>query len=157
MPARGDDGVTLVELLVVVAVIAVLSVPPTLFFLGFLRNEETNGAAHQVAALLNEARQLAITGNASYRVEIDAPRSRLRFVKTSSSTPWRGPGTDGEGYVTLENRARITAVTASPVFNPLGTASGGTITVQAALGTGCRQVVVSSTGRIRQTTPAACP
>jgi Tfp pilus assembly protein FimT len=152
-----DQGASLVELLAVAAVVAVLTVPAALFFLSFLRNQEMNGAAYQLAALLNDARQLAITSNASYRVEIDASRGRLRFVKTINSTPWRGPGTDGEGYVTLENRARIVAVTASPVFNALGTASGGTITVRAALGSGCRQVVVSSTGRIRQATPASCP
>jgi Tfp pilus assembly protein FimT len=138
-------------------VIGIVSVPATLFYLTFLRSEEVNGGAHQVAALLNEARQLAIASNTAYRVEVDAARGRLRFVKTSTATPWRGAGTDGDGFVTLENRVRIVAVTASPVFNALGTASGGTITLQASFGSGCRQVVVSSAGRIRATTPASCP
>ena len=155
-------GVSAVELMVVAAVIAIIAAPGVLIFAKFLQEQEIDGAARQVGTLLNEARQIAIASNTSYRVDFDTASHRLRFVKpptcTTGCTPWVGAGTDGQGYQRLENRARITNVTANPVFNPLGTAStAATITVKPAQGTACRQVVVSPSGRIRKTTPASCP
>jgi Tfp pilus assembly protein FimT len=127
--------------------------------MSFVQSEQTRGAAREVATLLNQARQLAITRNTSYRVEVDTTNNRLRFVKTSDSTAWTGPGTDGSGYMQLANQTKLTAVTANPVFSPLGAANpGGTITVQNAQATSTMNVVVSPAGRIRQCTPApGCP
>ena len=146
---NGQRGFTLVELLVVVAVIGIITVTATPLFLSFLDAQQTRGAAQQVATLLNQARQLAIANNTSYRVEVDVAGNRLRFVRTSDNSPWTGPGTDAQGYRKLENQARLTAVTANPTFNSLGTAGGGTITTRNAHGSSSRNVIVSSSGRIR--------
>jgi Tfp pilus assembly protein FimT len=156
-PLGKDGGSSLVELLVVASIVAIIAVPSVVFFLGFLQSQEVNGATQQVATLLNEARQLAITSNTSYRVEVDAANNRVRFVRTSNGSSWKGPGTDRDGYVVLENQARVMGVTAAPVFNALGTASGGTITVRSARGGGCRDVVVAATGRVRQAARPSCP
>ncbi|MFQ5830038.1 MAG: GspH/FimT family pseudopilin [Candidatus Methylomirabilia bacterium] len=148
-PVGTHAGFTLLELMAAVAVIGVITVLATPVFLSFLRAQELRGAAGQVAALLQQARQLAIASSTSYRVEVDVTANRLRFVRTSDDTPWTGPGAGSQGYWQLENQSQITAVTANPTFNPLGTAGGGTITVAAAQGSQTLNVVVSSSGRVR--------
>jgi Tfp pilus assembly protein FimT len=158
----GDGGFGSTELIIVAAVVGISTTAACVLFARFLQNQQVNGASGQVRALLSEAREIAIAANASYRVEFDVASNRVRFVKpptcTTGCTPWRGSGTDGQGYRQLENQARITSVTANPVFNPLGTASTpATITVKPARGNECRQVIVSPSGRIRQTTPTSCP
>lgn len=149
IPVNGQRGFSLAELLVVIAVIGIIAVTATPLFLSFLQTQQARGAAQQVATLLNQARQLAIAQNTSYRVEVDVAGNRLRFVRTVDNTPWTGPGTGSQGYRQLENQTRLTNVTANPTFNPLGTAGGGTITVQNAQGTSTLNVVVSPSGRIR--------
>jgi len=145
----GQRGFTLVELMAAIAVIGIISMVATPLFTTFLRASETRGASREVAALLHQARELAIATNSSYRVEVDTAGNRLRFVDASTSAPWIGPGTNDQGYRKLENQTRLTNVTANPTFNPLGSAGGGTITVQNAQGTSSLNVVVGSSGRIR--------
>ena len=150
----GQRGFTLVELIAALAVIGIISIVATPLFMTFLRASETRGASRELVAMLHHGRELAIARNESYQVEIDVPGNRLRFVRTLDGTTWIGPGTDGQGFRRLQNLSRLTCRTANPTFNPLGTAGGGTITVQNASGTSSLNVVVDgSSGRIRQCGP----
>lgn len=144
----GQPGFTLVELVTIVAIIGIVSGAAIPLFMTFLKAMETRGAAQELTMVLQQARELAITRNTNYTVQIDTIGNQLRFVD-GSGAPWVGPGTDGNGYRRLVNQARLTNVTANPTFNPLGTAGGGTITVQNAQGTSSLNVVVSFTGRVR--------
>jgi type II secretion system protein H len=146
-----DDqrGFTLVELVTIVAIFGVVSVAAIPQFMTFLRAMQTRGASQELATVLQQARGLAIARNTNYRVEVEVDNNRLRFVRTSDNVVWTGPGTDAQGYRRLVNQARLTNVTANPTFNPLGTAGGGTITVQNAQGTSSLNVVVSPAGRVR--------
>lgn len=145
----GQRGFTLVELMVAIAVVGIISVGAIPQFVTFLRAMETRGASQELATVLQQARELAIARNTSYRVEIEPDDNRLRFVRTSDNVVWTGPQTDAQGYRRLVNQARLTNVTANPTFNPLGTAGGGTITVQNLQGTSSLNVVVSPAGRVR--------
>lgn len=145
----GQRGLTLVELMVAIAVVGIISVGAIPQFVTFLRAMETRGASQELATVLQQARELAIARNTSYRVEIEPDDNRLRFVRTSDNVVWTGPQTDAQGYRRLVNQARLTNVTANPTFNPLGTAGGGTITVQNLQGTSSLNVVVSPSGRVR--------
>jgi Tfp pilus assembly protein FimT len=137
-----------VELIAVLAVIGIISVVATPLFTTFLRASETRGASRELAALLHQARELAIARNTSYTVRIDVSGNRLCFGDNVNCT-WTGSGTDAQGYMRLVNRARLTNVTANPTFTRLGDAGGGTITVQNAQGTSSLNVVVAPSGRIR--------
>lgn len=141
-------GFSLVELLGAIAIIGVLAVVAVPVFANFLQAQQARGASRELATLLHQARELAIARNTNYTVQIDTNGNQLRFVD-GLGTPWVGPGTDGNGYRRLVNQAQLVAANANPVFNPLGTAGGGRITVQNAQGTSALDVVVSSAGRIR--------
>lgn len=160
-------GFTLIELIVVIAVIGIITVTGVPTLVSFLQAQQTKGAARQVATLLNHARQLAISRSTSYQVLVDVANNRLRFLRTTAQpTPcpdgsncWTGPGTDGNGWVRLENQARFVDPSASPTFSPLGNATAGTITVRNTQGTVTLNVVVNISGRIRSCLPGTtgCP
>lgn len=149
----GQRGLTLVELVTIVAIIGIVSVAAIPQFMTFLKAMETRGAAQELATVLQQARGLAIATNSKYRVEIEPDNNRLRLAQSTDGgatySPRPGPGTDAQGYRRLVNQARLTNVTANPTFNPLGTAGGGTITVQNAQGTSSLNVVVGPAGRVR--------
>jgi prepilin-type N-terminal cleavage/methylation domain-containing protein len=149
IPVSGQRGFTIVELMTTVAVIGIISVGGFPLFTTFLRASETHGASRELATLLNQARQLAITRNADYRVDIEVDGNRLRFVDTATGATWTGPGTDAQGYRRLMNQARLTNRTANPTFNHLGTAGGGTITVRNSSSSSSLNVVVAPSGQIR--------
>jgi prepilin-type N-terminal cleavage/methylation domain-containing protein len=144
----GQPGFTLVELVTIVAIIGIVSVGAIPLFMTFLKGMETRGAAQELTTLLQQARGLAIARNTNYTVQIDTNGNQLRFVD-GSGAPWVGPSTDGSGYRRLVNQVRLAAANANPVFNPLGTAGGGRITVQNSQGTSALDVIVSPAGRVR--------
>jgi len=159
------QGFTLVELVVVVASLAILAAITIPFMLSFVQASQTRGAAQEVKSLLNHARQLAITRNTSYSVEVAAnPTNTFRFC-SGTTTPclaantWIGPGTDQNGWFYLANQAQVVLAPAPSVtFSSLGAAtSGGTIRVRNAQQTSCLDVVVSLSGRINTTASTTCP
>ena len=147
--SSNSRGFTVGELLATVSIIGILTALGIPVFVNFLQATSARGAAQELATLLHQARQLAIARNTSYRAEVDVSGNRLRLVRTSDSTPWTEVGTDSQGYRQLQNQTRLTTASANPTFNPLGTAGGGTITVQDAQGTSTLSVVVSPSGRIQ--------
>jgi prepilin-type N-terminal cleavage/methylation domain-containing protein len=157
------SGFTLVELLVVIALLVIVGAISAPFYLSYQRAQETNGAARELIVSLNQARQLAITRSTSFSVESQGnPQNRLRLC-AGTVTPcpggsvWLGPGTDGAGWTVLDNGARITQ-NPRVTFNSLGAATAtGTLRVQNSSGTGCLDAVVSPSGRIQLTAAAACP
>lgn len=145
---NGQRGFTIVELMVAIAVIGIVSVAAIPQFVTFLRASETRGASRELAALLHQGRELAIARNTNYQVNVNG--NQLQFVDNSTGNAWIGPGTDNQGFRRLVNQAQLVNPPANPIiFNPLGTARGGTITVQNAQGTSSLNVVVSSAGRVQ--------
>ena len=158
-----ERGYTAVEILMVIALIAILSAVGFPLYLSFLRAQETDGAARELMTTLNQARQLAIARNTSFSVELQtSPQNRLRFC-TGTATPcpagnvWTGAGTNGEGWMGMDNAVRI-VLGPTITFNALGAATAsGTLRVQNSSGTSCLNVVVNPSGGSRITAAATCP
>jgi type IV fimbrial biogenesis protein FimT len=158
-----SGGFSIVELLVLVALLGVVTAIGAPFYLSYMKAQETDGGARAVVTALNQARQLAITRNTSFSVETQTnPQNRFRFCSgTAAPCPsgnvWTGAGTDGSGWMGMDNSVRI-VLGPTITFSSLGAATAsGTLRVQNSAGTGCLDVVVSPSGRIRITAPGACP
>ena len=160
----GSAGFSVVELVVLVAVIGVLSAIGFPLYLSYARAQETDSAARVIVVALNQARQLAITRGVSFSAESQTnPNNRMRFcsgtvVPCPGGNVYTGAETDGNGWRTLENGSRITLGPAI-TFSSLGAATtAGRLRVQNSSATGQLDVCVSPSGRIRVlAVGAACP
>jgi len=161
--ARSERGYTLLELIIAIALIAIVTAIGFPLYLSFSRAQETDGAARELKIALNQARQLAIARNTSFSVEMQtSPQSRLRFC-TGTATPcptaavWTGAGTDGSGWMKMDNAASI-VLAPQITFSALGAATpSGTLRVQNSSLTSCLDLVVNPSGGSRITAAAACP
>jgi Tfp pilus assembly protein FimT len=157
-------GFTLVELVVLVAVISILCAIGFPLYLSYARAQETDSAARVIVVALNQARQLAVTRGISFSIETQTnPNNRMRFcsgtaVPCPAGQVYTGAETDPNGWRTLENGSRFTAGPAI-TFSSLGAATvSGIITVQNSSATGSLDVCVSPSGRIKAQAPgSACP
>src|SRR2546423_8217332 len=92
---RSRGGFSLVELLVVVAVILVVAAVATPNIVNALRTQRLRGTAGDYASLLQRARIRAVEDNRFYGVRPNAPaNATLAFVDIY---PQNGDGTSGQG------------------------------------------------------------
>jgi prepilin-type N-terminal cleavage/methylation domain-containing protein len=159
---RASAGYSFIELSVVIALIAIISAFAVPSILSYIEAEKIRGAARDIVALMNEARQLAITRNITYSVEGQtSPMNQLRFC-SGSVTPcppaavWVAPATNANGWIRIDN---VSLVLAQPItFTALGAAApGGRLRVQQERSANCLDVVVSGSGRVQIVPAQACP
>ena len=145
------------ELLVVIAVIAIIAAVsiPTLWT--YYRSAALRSAAERTVSLLNNARQLAIRLNTTVCVTVDA--TGIQYHQgTCGAAAYTGPGTDSAGYMKLDTGMTLSGTNnlcfsyLGSVPNPLPAGCNptlaGTITVTRAQG-GSMDVIIASTGRVR--------
>ena len=153
---RNQSGFSLAELLIIVAVIGIVSVLATPAFISYSQAARLKGGAQELATILNQARQVAITRNTTTCVQREVSanasiRDRVYFlVGGCAGTVWTGPGTDAGGRFTLTEDVRVSAApVANVVFTHLGTATtGGTYTVRNSTTNRTMSVIVALSGRI---------
>jgi len=161
---RRDAGFTVVELVVLTAVISILCAIGFPLYLSYARAQETDAAARVIVVALNQARQIAVTRGVSYSVESQTnPNNRMRLcsgtvVPCPGGQVYTGAETDGNGWRKLENGSRITAGP-NITFSSLGAATAaGVLRVQNSSATGSLDICVSPSGRIKvQAVGTACP
>ena len=161
---RASAGFTVVELVVLVAIIAILSAIGFPLYLSYSRAQETDSAARVIVVALNQARQIAVTRGTSFSIETQTnPNNRMRFcsglvVPCPGGQVYTGAETDTNGWRTLENGSRITAGP-TITFSSLGAATvSGILRVQNSSATGSLDICVSPSGRIKvQAVGSACP
>jgi Tfp pilus assembly protein FimT len=161
---RRAAGFTVVELVVLTAVISILCAIGFPLYLSYSRAQETDGAARVIVVALNQARQIAVTRGVSYSVESQTnPNNRMRLcsgtvVPCPGGQVYTGAETDGNGWRKLENGSRITAGP-NITFSSLGAATAaGVLRVQNSSATGSLDICVSPSGRIKvQAVGTACP
>lgn len=144
-------GFSMIELMVVIAMIGILAALATPMFISYWRTSTTASAAAELASSLNRARQLAIASNQNYCAEVSG--SNLRYRSNSSAAcgggaTWIGTGTRSDGTIPLANSVTVSG--GPVVFTSLGAAIlAGTFTVTNPVPSGgTRSVVVAASGRV---------
>ena len=145
-PALSRAGFTLAELSALLAVLGALFGLSLPTLMSYYQSAHVRGAAADIAAYLNQARQIAIRRNQSTCVHITAEAVQYHLGTCGSGPLWVGPGTDSNGH--LPAPAGITlASSADPVFTNLGAAvPAATVTVTH--GRASLSVIVSASGRV---------
>jgi prepilin-type N-terminal cleavage/methylation domain-containing protein len=170
---RPSPGYTLVELVLVVALVGILSAMATPAYLQWRDNIVYRRTANDMMSVLRRAKSEAISSNREHRVEIDPVRRRFYWRRGAVSV-----NVDWNDFV--NNPLPVDIITAPPqvaivpsppavanaqlnlVFRPNGTTdiTGADATVQirdAASGTTRYWVNIAASGRIRVCNRLPCP
>lgn len=146
-PFQNQAGFSLAELTVLLAVIGLLFSLSLPVFLTYYRSATVRGAAADVAAYVNQGRQMAIQMNCSVTVQVN--QDAIRYMQggnCQSPGLWKGAGTDDAGRIPLLDGVTL-ASTADPIFTNLGAAvPAATFTVTH--GSSSLSVLVSASGRV---------
>lgn len=137
-------GLTLVELLVVVAVVAILASIAIPGFGSMLATNDLNTAQEDVIGMLKKARALAVSRSTFATVTITAASRNAVLTLADGSS----------AAATLTMRTSVTInVDAAYIFSPAGTANTGTITLTAPNypEISARNILVTETGQVRAT------
>ena len=141
-------GFTLVELMIVIAVIAIISAIAAPNFTTYMAQRRLNGAARMVMSDLMAARQKAVTQNNQFRVIFSGNQYTILDDDDNDGTVDGGETTEVRNVQTDYHDVTISSVSANPIFYPRGTASGCTVTL-ASSGTGSNKYVkVALNGRV---------
>jgi len=147
--ARRHSGFTLIEVMLVLAIMGILAVLATPMFLTYYQGARLRVAAEEVATFLNHGRQLGINENVGVCVQITATAMYYRIGGDCTGAPWVGPGTDAAGNVSVPQGVTLTATADRTVFTYLGAASAvATYTVTNTQTAATLRVFVSGSGRV---------
>ena len=146
---KDQQGFTLAEMIVVIAVIGILAVMAVPSFLNYLRAAGLKSSAQQVVTLLNQARELAIKENRDLCVTLPTGAQMSYQLGSCAGSAWVGAGTDATGKINLPPGVTVTAST-SPIFNYVGSALPAAVYTLTYTQTGATLTVsVAASGRIK--------
>jgi Tfp pilus assembly protein FimT len=113
------------EIALVMGITGILTILATPLFITYYQSSRLRVAAEEVAAFVNQGRQLGIRENTGACVHVTSTALQY-FVGTScSGTTWKGAGTDTAGNIPVPEGITL-ATTADPIFTYLG---AGAVTV----------------------------
>ena len=144
---RKDAGVTVLELLTVIAIAGVLAAIAVPNFLSYQSNSRLKGALSTLRGDLVGARMLAIKRFVQYRVVFTAggytiQRGNLSTGSTAYTTEITRNFADEYQGVTA-------AATANPVFSPKGTVTGAPVTITLQGGQRTHTITIFIAGKIK--------
>jgi type IV fimbrial biogenesis protein FimT len=145
---KTNTGFTLMEMMVVIAVIAAMAGVAIPGFMSLMPGMRLNGATRQVAGDLMAARMKAVKENNKFRVLFSSPSYQILDDDNNNNT-----ADDGEAITTKNIQDEYDGVTFTannnPIFHPRGTATSlPTITIYNGHG-GCKKITVSIAGRVK--------
>lgn len=151
--AGNESGFTLMELILVVAVMGIIAAIAIPVFMGFLPGMRLNGAARQVMGDLMDARMEAVKQNHEYKVFF-LNNHEYKILDDNDSDGIDDGGAETSRTVDIQdNYSDVTfSSTGNPIFTPKGIIQSpsdtATITIQNSAG-GCKKVKVAITGRVK--------
>ena len=151
---KPQAGYSVGELAIVLSIVGVLSALATPLFVSYYQASRVRVGAEEVAAFLNQGRQIAIKENSVVCVHITSTAvqyyvgSSVAGGVCSVTGLWTGPGTDSAGKIKVPDG--ITLATGSDLaFTYLGNAApGSTVTVTNPQGGQTLNVAVALSGRV---------
>ena len=145
---RAEAGYSIIELSLVLTIVGTLGVLATPSFVTYYQASRLRVGAEEVAAFVNQGRQLGIRQNVGVCVHITSTALQYQLGTSCGGAAWVGPGTDADGNIRPPQGLTL-ATTADPIFNYLGAAnSGGTITVTNTQTGNVLHVTVAVSGRV---------
>lgn len=146
LPKR-ETGFTLTELMVTIAVFAILASIAIPTFMSLLPGMRLNGAARQVMTDLMAARMKAVKENNRFRVFfIDNHQYKILDDDNNNNAENSGEWTQTKDIQNEYHDVTFSS-TANPIYYPRGTAWGTTITLTNS--SGSKTVKVAITGRVK--------
>ena len=152
MLRKRQSGFTLIEMMIVIAVFAIVAAIAIPNFMSLLPGMRLNGAARQVMGDLMAARMNAVKQNNEFKVFFNSPGANQYQILDDDDND--GTADTGEAITTpakniQDNYPDVTvSSTNNPIFFPRGTATGlPTVTLQNSSGT--KTVTVSIAGRVK--------
>jgi Tfp pilus assembly protein FimT len=153
-----EAGYSIVELALVVGIIGIMTALATPLFLTYYQASSLRVAAEEVAAFINQGRQLGIKENVvNPGVCVHITPTALQYrLGSCAAAAWVGPGTDAAGNVKVPDGITLTKNN-DPIFSYLGAANpGATITVKNSQTEATLRVVVAASGRVCISAAATC-
>jgi prepilin-type N-terminal cleavage/methylation domain-containing protein len=141
----GVGGFTLVELILTVAVIAIMAGLVAPFILTASRSLTISRGAREVQAALLQARAVAISTRQNLCFQ-PVTGGFAYHKATCAGAVWTGPNTDAAGTFRPANNVALSGGAA--IFTPFGTASQTTIITVSVVGGNSTTVTVLPSGRV---------
>lgn len=143
IPAR-ESGFSLIELSVGLAVMGIAAAIALPRWSSLLPTYALNNSLRQVQSELHHIKMRAAAENVSYQLAYQQGAAAYTIQRDAKAIVSR-PLADG---TTITKDGTI-------AFSPRGTASANRVRLRSSAGA-CKQIVVSSTGRVRVCTPKSC-
>ena len=145
-----ESAYSLTELALVLAIVGIMASLATPSFLTYYQGARLRAAAEEVAAFINQGRQIGIRENVGVCVHSTPTAMHYHIGNCDEATSkWIGPGTDAAGNIALPAGITLSSPPNPPLFSYLGNATpAATYTVTNSQTGATLQVVVAASGRV---------